>query len=136
MTDKKICFLKHFYFYFNLSLFSTQDSLDKCRYNRGRLQEEIDYLEKDLYAYKRRLERAYRPRIVIASRKEPNIKDIGMFKLYPRGVTDPPTWTYTGDRVWGVSNLIYLFIQIICMSCTMAERSGQIWQVRDHIVHE
>lgn len=78
----------------------TQDSLDKCRNKRSQLRDEIDYLQKDLYAYKRRLERAYRPRIVMASRKEPSVKDIGTFKLYPRGVTNPPTWTYGEDRIW------------------------------------
>lgn len=79
----------------------TQDSLNKCRDNRSKLREEIDYLQKDLYAYRRRLERAYRPRIVLASRREPDVKDIGLFKLYPRGVTDPPTWTYGDEKVWG-----------------------------------
>lgn len=78
-----------------------QDSLNKCRDHRSKLRDEVDYLQRDIDAYKRRLERAYRPRVPIRN-KGPEIEDLGTFKLYPRGVTHRPTWAYGDEKV--VSN--------------------------------
>jgi len=80
---------------------AAKETFDRCRAHRCKLRDEVDYLQKDIDAYKRRLERAYRPRVPLPSRNGPEIEDLGTFKLYPRGVTHRPTWTYGEEREWG-----------------------------------
>lgn len=79
---------------------SAKYSLHKCRNKKHRLETAVDDLCHDIYRCEKQLNQAYRKHVRDNECAKKLMKDIGDFKLYPKGVRHGnfPLYTPEGER--------------------------------------
>jgi len=79
---------------------SAQDSLYRSQHQKKNLEHDVDDLCRDIHRFERRLNRKYREHVRESSEAKKRMKDIGDFKIYPRGVKHGhfPLYTPEGEK--------------------------------------
>ncbi|XP_052821976.1 uncharacterized protein LOC106877488 [Octopus bimaculoides] len=87
--------------YIDIEKSSAKDILDRCRYKRELIDDDLQYLYNDLYKYKKRFQRAYHNQFCNDYMETKNMKGIVDLQIYPRGVRTAhfPLYTTEGDRL-------------------------------------